>query len=252
MNKCTLSICLLLSANLAISQPSADEIAAKRAQREAEEYRLNGGYVRRPNAGSAHIVFVNCQNRIADKVIQASAANLESILFIPFDCSCGTFDFDNLKIQGSASVFIVDRENYPPSLIAPEDKWAMVNVARLTKGADAAKLNRRLSKELSRSTALLCGAAASGFQNTITRCVTDVDQLDEIPDWHLPFDTIQKISTYVKGFGIKPYERATYLDACNEGWAPPPADDIQKSIWDKVHATPATPMKIEFDPKKGR
>ena len=44
----------------------------------------------------------------------------------------------------------------------------------------------------------------------------------------------------------------TYKEACEEGWAPAPTNEIQKAIWDKVRATPKNPMKIEFDPKKGR
>ena len=43
-----------------------------------------------------------------------------------------------------------------------------------------------------------------------------------------------------------------YSAAVQEGWAPTPTDTVQKAIWDKVNATPKTPMKIEFDPKKGR
>jgi len=37
-----------------------------------------------------------------------------------------------------------------------------------------------------------------------------------------------------------------------EGWAPAPTNEYQKIVWDKVHAIPQKPMKIEFDPKKGR
>ena len=34
--------------------------------------------------------------------------------------------------------------------------------------------------------------------------------------------------------------------------APAPTNEFQKAVWDKVHAIPQNPMKIEFDPKKGR
>ena len=52
--------------------------------------------------------------------------------------------------------------------------------------------------------------------------------------------------------GVTPARKGIYEAACQQGWAPAPTNDIQKAIWDKVHAVPATPMKIEFDPKKGR
>ena len=44
---------------------------------------------------------------------------------------------------------------------------------------------------------------------------------------------------------------STYKKACQEGWVSAPTNDIQKAIWDKVHAAPKNPMKIEFDSKKG-
>ena len=46
--------------------------------------------------------------------------------------------------------------------------------------------------------------------------------------------------------------RTSYQKACEEGWAPLPTNDVQKAIWDKVHAVPKNPMKIEFDPKQGK
>ena len=46
--------------------------------------------------------------------------------------------------------------------------------------------------------------------------------------------------------------KVTYKDACEAGWASKPTNIWQKAIWDKVHTTPKNPMKIEFDPKKGR
>ena len=52
--------------------------------------------------------------------------------------------------------------------------------------------------------------------------------------------------------GILPVRTTTYLQACQEGWAPMPTNAVQKAIWEKVRAIPQSPMKIEFDPKKGR
>ena len=42
---------------------------------------------------------------------------------------------------------------------------------------------------------------------------------------------------------------ATYKRACREGWAPTPTNDVQRAIWEKVHAIPDKPLTIEFDPK---
>ena len=44
--------------------------------------------------------------------------------------------------------------------------------------------------------------------------------------------------------------RTVYRKACEEGWAPQPTNDVQKAIWDKVHAMPTEPLKIKPETKK--
>lgn len=56
----------------------------------------------------------------------------------------------------------------------------------------------------------------------------------------------------MKESDVRPYRVAKYSEACQEGWAPPPTNEFQKAIWDKVHAIPDKPMTIEFDPKKDK
>ena len=67
-----------------------------------------------------------------------------------------------------------------------------------------------------------------------------------------PVDAIQRAIESLKVYGVTPQEMSTYKKACQEGWAPAPTNEYQKAVWDKVHAAPKNPMKIEFDPKKGR
>ena len=54
----------------------------------------------------------------------------------------------------------------------------------------------------------------------------------------------------IRYFGMRPYKRTTYLKACEEGWASPPADEYQKAIWDMVHALPSQPIKIKPETTK--
>ena len=55
---------------------------------------------------------------------------------------------------------------------------------------------------------------------------------------------------YLLSLGVKPYRLTTYRKACEEGWANPPTNDVQKAIWDKVHAMPTEPIKIKPETKK--
>ena len=46
--------------------------------------------------------------------------------------------------------------------------------------------------------------------------------------------------------------RAECVAVCQEGWAPPPTNEYQRAIWNDVHKIPEKPMKIDFDPAKGK
>ena len=83
------------------------------------------------------------------------------------------------------------------------------------------------------------------------RDVKSLADIDRMPE-RFGLDTIAHIRNSAPFYGLVPWYQTTYIKACEEGWAPAPTNDIQKAIWDKVHAAPKNPMKIEFDPKKGR
>jgi len=65
----------------------------------------------------------------------------------------------------------------------------------------------------------------------------------------LKFTYQYKTSDGVRHSGV--YAART-REACQEGWAPAPTNDIQKAIWNEVRQLPAKPIKIEFDPAKGK
>ena len=65
-------------------------------------------------------------------------------------------------------------------------------------------------------------------------------------------DVQMALARLLPSYGVIPYTQTTYRKAVQQGWAPAPTNEYQKAVWDKVHAAPKNPMKIEFDPKKGR
>ena len=68
----------------------------------------------------------------------------------------------------------------------------------------------------------------------------------------IPYDKVISAQKFLKSRGYAPLIRAPYAKACREGWAPAPTNDIQKAIWDKVHAMPTAPIKIKPETKKVR
>ena len=86
----------------------------------------------------------------------------------------------------------------------------------------------------------------------LMRNVRSVRDLDAVALEQFGVEEILHLRESTSHYGLVPWRQATYKKACEEGWAPAPTNEYQKAIWEKVHAVPKNPMKIEFDPKKGR
>ena len=237
------------------SQPNVGETPTKKidpAKFSAAVYRQTGGHVARPETRKGRIVCVNCQNAIEDSAISEATVSFGNIVKLPVEIERGKFAWPSPAVVGNASLFIVDDESFPTIVSAPESRWAMVNVAPLRKGrgVEAPYFNARAKKEVTRGLALLCGAQSSSFPGTIMGCVTEPEQLDGFTDFRLPVDVAKRFNAYIKGYGAIPAIEVTYKKACEEGWAPAPTNDVQKTIWDKVHAMPIEPIKIKPEEKK--
>ena len=217
-------------------------------------YKRTGGMLKIPNAQKGSIVFVNAQKAAPVGWIESIADTYAKRLRIEVVVKDGYFAFPSPAIQGDLSLFIIDDPAMPPVLFAPESRWAMVNVSGLRKGEGTKQevFEMRCRKEFIRGFALLAGAQSSNYGGSLMLPVTDASDLDKLTDLSLPVDVPSRFPEYLEHIGIKPYQMTTYRQACKEGWAASPTNDVQKKIWDEVHEIPSKPMKIEFDPKKGR
>ena len=215
-----------------------EEVAARRAKSQQVLMQKVGGTVPRPGTQKGEIFYVNCQTRAPQAWIDESVA--------------GTFDFANPVVYGNSTLYVIDDEKMPSFLVAPDDRWALVNIATLAKEQRPAFFQARVKKQLSRGFAYLCGAANSQYPMSLTRGLKDISDVDRNMDYRLPVDIFQRFRTYMEPLGVTPQVTVIYRKAVQEGWAPAPTNEWQKAVWDKVHAVPANPMKIEFDPQKGR
>lgn len=222
-----------------------------RAKLEAAIYKRTGGKLKIPGTQQGKVVYVNCQKVADAQILKEHAAFFAKELKIEIETVDGSFDLSKPNVQGNASLFIIDDPMLPMSLVAPENKWAMVNIAQLKTDKDAF-FKARVKKQLTRGFCFLGGAVASQYPQALTECVTKAEQLDKYIDEKLPFDIMQRFATYLPGYGVTPYKLQTYKKACEEGWAPAPTNDIQKVLWDQVHQVPTNGIEIKFDPKKGK
>ena len=211
-----------------------------------------GGYVRKTDVQKGRIVFANAQKTVPAAELEKPLAKLADFLKIAIDvvpaaapASCRKDAPAFLKEHGAnAVVYVVDSADAGALLVAPEDRWALVNLSAL-QGQD---LTGRAQKELVRAFAYLCGAGASQFPESLTGPVMDPSGLDAISDYELPIDVLQRFTEYLDGMGVKPYIQASYRTACKQGWAPAPTNDVQRGIWERVRADkergPARPLHI--------
>lgn len=243
------------------SDMTPEELAARKQRIEKVLYERTGGQIVKPGTMSGKVVFANAQNRVAEAVIQKDAAFIAKALKIQIDAVKGNpvgltnADAELERLGAQVGVFIVDDEKDPHALLlAPESRWAIVNVAPLAAdGATGEKLAGRLRKEIGRGFGLASGAFNSKFEWTILGPVTKARDLDRIPEYYLTADIQPRIMPYLAELGVRPYELKTYRRACVEGWAPDPTNDVQRAIMESVRSEkergPANGLKI-VPPKK--
>lgn len=229
---------------------SPEEIAAKRARVQRIRLEHTGGKIARPNMQKGEVVFVNCQKRMPQAWIDEVIGYAADVTHFKIGGRAGAFDLAAPKVEGNATLFVIDDEKMPAILVAPEDRWAFVNVATLAKEKRPAYFQARAKKQLVRVFALLCGASNSQFPLCLTRGIVNEADLDKNLSYALPVDVIQRFKPYMETLGVAPEVLTTYRNACQEGWAPAPTNEYQKAIWDKVHAMPTKPIKIAPETKK--
>ena len=239
----------------ASTQPAQKErlnTLERKAKLEAVVNQRVGGFLEKPGTARGSIVYVNCQQKAPKSWIDESIAYFSEVTKFKVNYAEGTFDIKAPKFDGEVVIFIIEDETLPPILVAPENKWALVNITPIAKEQRPIFFEQRTKKELSRAFAYLCGATGSKYERSLTRGITSQSELDKNYDYELPMDIVQRFWDYMKPLGVLPARRATYLKACEEGWAPAPTNDVQKAIWNQVHAIPDKPITIEFDPKKDK
>ena len=215
----------------------------------ARRDRQTGGTLVRPGSGGGRIAFVNCQERFAQNALEDIAQQLGRMSRLNIVSVKGKKNLVPSSVRkehgAEVSVMLVDKPDEPLMLLAPEDGWGMVNVARI---ADGEKFNAGCCKALLRTFGLLCGGGISMQQGNILSEV----KLEKTYDLQntLPQDVTMRQLKYLADMGVKPQSRTTYRKACEEGWAPAPTNEVQKAIWDKVHEMPTEPIKIKPETKK--
>lgn len=207
---------------------------------DASQYEAEGGLVHKPYKGK-YIVVVNNQSRVAASDLFAPGNTIEEVFNFP------------VKIVGKSEkiekagviVQVSDNSTAPSLLVAPEANWAGVNVAALATDKPSAEiLKTRIQKEVMRAFLFAAGVANSEVQPCLMRPIRHARDLDKYSVMQPGPSAVAPVMNTASQLGIFELTIMTYKEACEEGWAPTPTNEVQRAIWDTVHALPTSPIAI--------
>ena len=228
-------------------------------QAQREKFRtLTGGFIFDVRNAGVAVSIINMQNIVKDDFLKSRADYYSSRIFckVVYCHTNATVNLMNAKdivssFRGIGGVLLVGNDELPALVVLPESKATIVNVKALTIDSPTdEKLKARVAKELTRAIGFTLGVGYSERPGGPMSPLVSLKDLDAIIADGFSDDTIMNITKAINRLGVGRYRRTTYLKACEEGWAPTPADKYQKAIWDKVHAMPTEPIKIKPEEKK--
>lgn len=236
-----LALSCFLDANAQLPVNNQPLPKSKRSALNAQFLQRSGGFIKKPTQGKA-FVFINAQKRTLDPFFTVSN-DIENILRISVQAVEEQPNTEPLiqvnqalqKSHYGAAILLCDVSSLPGLLIAPEQRWAVVNVAKLAEdNPSKALLAERTHKELWRAFAYLMGAAHTTMTPCLLKTITSIHDLDANTAKIICPEPLQKIVDHAQKLGIQPVERTTYKRACEEGWAPMPTNALQRAIWEEV------------------
>lgn len=219
------------------------------AERRARIYRHTGGMIVRPVSGKFFRI-VNAAGVPTETVALVSDSIHSGVFFRMVTTNQDLSTKAALDETTGFALFFVKNDG-PRILVAPEDRWAQVNVAALASD-DPKVFRERILKESWRAVVYAMGGGNSQFPQCVMKPMDSLADLDANTSLIASPEVFGNVTATARKFGLGVVQQTTYLRACQEGWAPAPTNDVQKAIWDKVHAVPTEPLKIKPETKKVR
>ena len=209
-----------------------------------------GGRVRRPNSARGWFVLADATKTVSETTIKSALAIIDKRAKIQTKVvQLATYNGNPketiVKDGGKIGIVLVSDETTPSLLLAPEDGWAVVNIAKLNNGTtDETVIQSRIRKEILRAFAFISGGAYAARGDFLMRDVKRPQDLDSMEPEDYGIELLRRFEEGLPFYGITPWHETTYLKACEEGWAAKPENEYQQAIWNKVHSLPTEPLKI--------
>lgn len=203
----------------------------------------SGGLIAQPRQSGLRVLFLDAQARVPESAFASVPHELQKVLRLPVTVvksPSSTPVADAVKAlaadTNNVSVIVLGNDPvYPPLLVAPESRWAMVNVAAMGgAGVSDDKVAERVTKETWRAFGYLMGAADSTYANCLMKSICSPAELDQLVAKALCPEPMNKIAQHMNKLGLKPLRITTYRNAVEEGWAPAPCNDSQRAVWNEL------------------
>ena len=217
-------------------------------------YKRTGGQIVKPGSQHGIAGIINLQKKFDVSSVDNALQTIAKATKFNFSIKCDSEKVINTANANKArkdfgfnvAVFVVDSPSDPNVMIMNQDAgWAIVNIANI-KGANT----ERIAKIITRALVSVCGGASTQYDGTLISPISRYEDLDALSLSDIPLDALSRFNKALPTKGMSPAYIRSYKAACEEGWAPTPTNDVQKAIWDKVHAMPTAPLKIKPETKK--
>lgn len=225
-----------------------------------DEWNAKTGGLVPPPAFAKHLLFLDARKENIPDIgkFAGPAERMLSIAIetqkteLPADATPQKIAFAAKTGKTGAVILLYEREGDPTETAFLQDGVMLVNMANL-KCEDSKKLSRRFATEFWRSIGFVMGAYASTAQmGSSMQALYSTHDYSSLKGAGLAPMQVAAISANKSKLGIFSRQMVPYSRACREGWAPFPTNAVQKAFWEKFHAIPDKPIKIEFDPKKDK
>ena len=236
-----------------------EEIVRIRAEQHEKMLKINGGTIVKPDSAKGEIVFFNAQRRISEKRAAGSFRYLAKNFKINYKVVTASSPVSVTNAaalckahKANAAVFLVDDPTLTSmSVVSPDERWAIVNIAALTADNPAESfVVARTHKEVVRALLYAMNAGDTQKGEGLMSPMTCLKDLDDLASSLPPADVTARVMKNLPKLGLARIKTSTYREACQEGWAPQPTNDYQKAIWEEVHTPPEKPLKITYDKDK--
>lgn len=238
----------------------SEPVKTSRRRRPAHMVKPSGGLIFSEIKGKA-VAIINFEKVAKDKALNETINDIKLHIRVPIKIvevpkgAILTNEVASLRKKEDVSAVIALSNCECTKLLKYEQERNIVyiNVSALSKDRAPTKIvNSRLNKQIWRAVGAILNAGEPSMGPSIIKRADTIKELDAIKA-SLP-EPMQhnRMVTAIDNLGMKMIKAGTYRSACQQGWAPAPKTEEQKKIWNEIHATPKNPIKITFDPKKGR